>query len=144
MNYSLGISNFLDEISSFSHSVVFFYFFALITKEGFLSLLPILWNSAFKWIYLSFSLLPFTSLLFSAICKTSLDSHFAFFHFFFLGMVLITVSCAMSQTSIHSSPGTLSIRSDPRIYLSLPLYNHKRFDLNHTWMVQRFSLLSPI
>ena len=36
MKCSLGISNFLDEISSLSHSVVFFYFFALITEEGFL------------------------------------------------------------------------------------------------------------
>ena len=36
MNYSLGVSNFLDEISSLSHSVVFLYFFALITEEGFL------------------------------------------------------------------------------------------------------------
>ena len=27
MKYSLGISNFLEEISSFSHSVVFLYFF---------------------------------------------------------------------------------------------------------------------
>ena len=32
---SLGISNFLEEISSLSHSV-FLYFFALITEEGFL------------------------------------------------------------------------------------------------------------
>ena len=31
---SLGISDFLDEISSLSHSIVFLYFFALITKEG--------------------------------------------------------------------------------------------------------------
>ena len=31
----LGISNFLEEISSPSHSVVFLYFFALITEEGF-------------------------------------------------------------------------------------------------------------
>ena len=30
MKYSLGTSNFLEEISSLSHSVVFFYFFALI------------------------------------------------------------------------------------------------------------------
>ena len=30
----------------------------------------------------------------------------------------------------------------PWIYLSLPLYNHKGFDLGHTWMVQWFSLLS--
>ena len=33
---SLGISNFLEEISSLSHSIVFLYFFALITEEGFL------------------------------------------------------------------------------------------------------------
>ena len=36
MKYSLGISNFLEETSSPSHSVVFLYFFALITEEGFL------------------------------------------------------------------------------------------------------------
>ena len=35
MKISLGISNFLEEISSLSHSI-FFYFFALITEEGFL------------------------------------------------------------------------------------------------------------
>ena len=33
---SLGISDFLEEISSLSHSVVFLYFFALIPEEGFL------------------------------------------------------------------------------------------------------------
>ena len=33
---SLGISNFLEQISSLSHSVVFLYFFALIVEEGFL------------------------------------------------------------------------------------------------------------
>ena len=49
------------------------------------SLLAILWNSAFKWVYLSFSPLPFTSFLFSAICKDSSDNHFAFFSFLFLG-----------------------------------------------------------
>ena len=36
MKYSLGISNFLEEISSLSHSIVFLYFFALISEEGFL------------------------------------------------------------------------------------------------------------
>ena len=63
MKCSLGISNFLEEISSLSHSIVSLYFFALITEEDFLSLLAILWNSAFKWVYLSFSPLPFASLL---------------------------------------------------------------------------------
>ena len=33
MKYSLGISNFLEK---FSHSIVFLYFFAVFTKEGFL------------------------------------------------------------------------------------------------------------
>ena len=36
MKCPLGISNFLQEISSLSHSVVFLYFFALITEEGLL------------------------------------------------------------------------------------------------------------
>ena len=35
MKYSLGISNFLEETSSLSHSIVFLYFFALIAEEGF-------------------------------------------------------------------------------------------------------------
>jgi len=38
MKCSLGISTFLEEISSLSHSVVFLYFFALISDE--------LWNEA--------------------------------------------------------------------------------------------------
>ena len=36
MKCSLGIFNFLEEISSLSHSVVFLYFFALIAEEVFL------------------------------------------------------------------------------------------------------------
>ena len=36
MKCSFGISDFLEEISSLFHSVVFLYFFALITEEGFL------------------------------------------------------------------------------------------------------------
>ena len=69
MKCSLGISDFLEEISSLSHSVVFLYFFALMAEEGFFYLLAILWNSAFRCLYLSFSPLLFTSLLFTAICK---------------------------------------------------------------------------
>ena len=37
MKCSLGISSFLEEISSLSHSIVFLYFFALIAEEGFLT-----------------------------------------------------------------------------------------------------------
>ena len=87
----------------------------------------------------SFSPLSFASLLFTAICKTSSDNRFAFLHFFFLAVVLITASCTVSRTS-HSSSGTLSDLI-PWIFLSLPLYNRKGFDLGHTWMVEWFSLL---
>ena len=82
-------------------------------RKAFLCLLAILWNSAFEWVYLSFSPLLFAYLLLTAICKASSDSHFAFLHFFFLGMVLIPVSCTMTRTSIHSSSGILCIRSSP-------------------------------
>ena len=34
MKCSLGISDFLEEISSLSHSVVFLYFFALIVEKA--------------------------------------------------------------------------------------------------------------
>ena len=136
MKCSFGISNFLEEIAGPSHSIDSLYFFALIA-EGFfffLSLLAIFWKSAFKWVYRSFFPLPLASLLLSAICKSSSKKHFAFLHFFFLEMVFITASCTMSWTSIHSSSGTLSDLI-PWIYLSLPLYNHKGFELGHTWMV---------
>ena len=71
MKCCLGISSFLKEISSFSHSFVFFYYFALITEEGFLispcySLeLCIQMDISFLF---SFAL---ASLLFTAICKAS-------------------------------------------------------------------------
>ena len=113
MKYSLGISNFLEEIASLSHSIVFLYFFAWITEEGFFISPCYSLEPAFRCLYLSFSPLLFTSLFFTAISKASSDSHFAFFHFFFLGMVLLPVSCAMSRTSVHSSSGTLSITSSP-------------------------------
>ena len=36
MKCSLGISNFPERIANLSLAIVFFYFFALFTKEGFL------------------------------------------------------------------------------------------------------------
>ena len=80
-------------------------------RKAFLFLLAILWNSVFRWVYLSFSPLILATLLFSAICKASSDNHFAFLLFFFLGMILITTSCTMSRTSIYSSSGIVSIIS---------------------------------
>ena len=90
-------------------------------RKTFLSLLAILWNSAFKWVYLSFSPLPSATLLFSAIWKASSDNHFAFLHFFSFSFLDLCL-CTMSWTSIYSSSSTLSDLI-PWIYLSLPLYN---------------------
>ena len=104
MKYSLGISNFLEEMASLSHSVVFLYFFALITEEGFLispcySLeLCIQMGISFPFCF------AFTFSSFHSICKASSDNHFAFLHFFFLGVVLIPASCTMSWTSKTSRP----------------------------------------
>ena len=68
MKSSLGISNFLEEISSLSHSVVFLYFFALIAEEGFLI------SSCYSLelcIQMLISFL-FTSLLFTALASPKL------------------------------------------------------------------------
>ena len=106
-------------------------------RKSFLFLLAILWSYAFKWVYLSFSPLPLASLLFITICKASSDNHFAFLHFFFLGMVLILVlppiQCHEHLFIVLRGLGVSDLI--PWIYLSLPLYNHKGFDLVHTWMV---------
>ena len=47
-------------------------------RKAFLSLLAVLQNSAFRWLYLPFPHLPFTLLLFLAICKGSSDNLLAF------------------------------------------------------------------
>ena len=128
MKCPLGISNFLEDISNF----LFYYFplFLCTDHWGRLSYLSLLFSGTLHsngYIFPFFSPLPFASLLFTSICKASSDNHFAFLRFFFLEMVLITASCTMSQTSIHSF-FTLSDLI-PWIYLSLPLYNHKGFHL---------------
>ena len=126
---------FLKRSLNLSHFIVFLYFFALITEEDFLISPCYFCNSAFKWAYLSFSPLPLASLLFSTICKASSDKHFGFFAFLFLGMVWSPppVQC-YKPLSIVLQALCLSDLI-PWIYLSFPLYNHKAFNLGHTWMV---------
>ena len=67
-----------EEISSPSHSIAFLYFFALIAEEGFF-ISP--GYSLELCIQMEISFLfsfAFASLLFTAICKASSDSHFPF------------------------------------------------------------------
>ena len=104
-------------------------------KKAFLSLLAILWNSAFSWVS-SLSPLPFVFLLSSAICKVCLDSHFVFLHFFFFEMVLVTAPCTVLQTSVV----VLQVLCVPGLILWICLSPpwRKGFDLGHTWMAQFF------
>ena len=51
--------------------------------------------------------LAFSSVLFSAICKAVSNTHFAFLHPFFLGLVLVVTSGTVLCTSIHISSDTL-------------------------------------
>ena len=85
MKCSPGISNFLEEISSLSHSAAFLYFLALITEEGFLVSpcysLELCIQMGISFLF-SFS---FSFSFFPAICKASLRQPFCFFELFFLG-----------------------------------------------------------
>ena len=99
MKYSLCISTFHEDISSLFHDVVFLYFFAMFSSEGFLI------SSCY---YLELCIQMCISFLFSFAFK-----YFAFLNFFFLGVILIIASCTMLQTTVHSFLGNLSIRSNP-------------------------------
>ena len=130
MKYSLGISKI-----SLAFPILMFSSISLhwSLKKAFFSLLIILWHSALRWVYLSFSPLVFTSLFLSASSKASSYNHFAFFSFLFLGdgfdhnLLYSVMNCCPQFFR-------LSIRSNPLNYLSLSLYNHQGFDLGHTWM----------
>ena len=82
---------FLKRSLVFPHSIVSLYFFSLITEEGFISPCYSLELCIQMLISFLFPLL-FASLLFTAICKASSDSHLAYLYYFFLGMVLIPIS----------------------------------------------------
>ena len=141
MKCSLGISNSLEEISSLSHSIVFLYFFALITEEGFL-ISPCYSLELCIQMGLSFLFsFAFASPLFLAICKATSDNHLTFCIFPPLGMVLITVSPVQCYKPLSIVFQALCL-SDliSWICLSLPLYSCKGFDLSHIWMDVRIGL----
>ena len=132
MKCSHGISNLLEEISSLSHSIVFLYFFALITEEGFL-ISPCYLELCVQMdiSFLFFFAFHFSS--FTAICKASSDNHFTFLHFFFLGMVTGSLSPVQGHEPPFIVHQALCLSNlILYIYLSLLLYNLKGFDLGYT------------
>ena len=122
----LGISNFLEEISSLSHSVVCLYFFALISEEGFL----------------------ISSCYSSELCIQMLISFLFSFPFHFFSQLFVRPpqraillfcisfpwgrSWSLSAVQCHEAPPIVRqalylSNLVPWIYFSLPLYNHKGF-----------------
>ena len=80
MKCFLGISNFLVEISSLSHSVVFLYFFALIAEEGYLFLL--FFGTLHSDVYIFPFLLCFSLLFFSQLFVRPPQTAILLFYFF--------------------------------------------------------------
>ena len=108
-----GISNFLEEITSVSQSIVFLYFFALFIEEGLFvspcySLELCIWLSVpFPFSFLLASLLP------SAICKAFSENHFAFLYIFSIGTI-----CSLPPVQYY---GPLSIVLQAHLLLNLIL-----------------------
>ena len=138
MKCSLDISNFLEETSSLFLSIVFLYFFALFIEEGLLSLLAILWNSAVSWVFLSlpscFSLLFSPQLLVKPPQASTFPSCISFSWGWFWSPP--PVKCCKSPSIVLQAVCLPDL--SPWSYSSLPLYNHKGFDLGHTWMAYWF------
>ena len=103
MNYSFGISNFLEEISSLSHSIFSSLCLHWSLRKAFLSLLAIIWTLLSDWYIFLFSF------AFLAICK----AFSATFCISFSWGCFDPTCCTVSWTSIHSSLGTLSKRFNP-------------------------------
>ena len=108
-------------------------------KKAFLSLL-LFFGTLHSDAYIFPFLLCFSLLFFTQLFVRPPQTAILLFAFFSLGMVLLAVSCTVSWTSVHSSSGICLSDLVPYVYFSLPLYNHKGFDLGHTWRVQWFSL----
>ena len=140
MKRSLNVYNFLEVISSFSHSIVFCYFFAL-----FISYLFLLFFGTLHSVRLIFSFLPCLSLLcfpqlfIKPLQTITLPSWISFSLGWFWSLPPVQGYKLLSiLLQSFCLPDLI-----PWIYLSPPLYNHNGFDLGHNWMTEWFSLLSP-
>ena len=134
---SLGISNFLEEISSLSHSIIFL--FLCIDHWGRLSYLSLLF---FENLHSNRYIFPFLLccllLLFSQLFLRPPQTTILPF--------CISFSCDWfwSQPPVQCyEPPSIVLQAlclpdlIPWIYFSLSLYNHKGFDLSHTWKMEK-------
>jgi len=97
MKCSFGISDFLEEISSLSHSIVFLYFFAVITEESFLI------SPCYS---LELCIQMGISFLFSFAFHFSSFLSYFFFKFDSVQFSSVTQSCpTLCNPMNHSTPG---------------------------------------
>ena len=137
MKCSLGISNFLEEISSLS-----FYCFPLFTCIDYLESLSYLSLLFFVTLHSDGCIFPFL------LCLLLLFFSQIFIRppQIFLAKVILPFFISSSWGGFWSPPPVQCYEPPsivlqelylpdliPWIYLSLPLYNHKGFDLGHTW-----------
>ena len=126
MKYSSGVSNFLDEISSLCHSIVFLYC-TVHLRSLLISLLFFTSNHSIEYI------LPFLfslSLLFcSQLFVRPPQTPTLLLAFLFWGVILVTTSCTMSWSPSIDIQAICLPDLIPWIYLPLVLYNHKGFVL---------------
>ena len=109
----LGIANFLQRSLFFPILLFSSIFLHWLLRKALLSFLAILWNSAFKWVYLSFSPLPFTSLLSQLFARPPQTTILPFCISFSwrLSWFLSPVQCHKPPSTVHQA--LLSIRSSP-------------------------------
>ena len=134
IKYSLGIYNFLEETFSLPHSVVFLYFFALITEEFFLISscysLKLCIQMLISFLFSCFLLL-FFSQLFVRPPQTAILPFCISFPWGW--------SWSLPPVPCHELPSIVLRHSIYQIW-SLESISHfhcnrKGFDLGHTWMV---------
>ena len=132
MKHSLGISNFLEEFSSLLFCCSLFF---CTYHWGMLSYLSLLFFGTLHSNGYIFPFLLCLSLLFTAIWKATSATIVPFCVSFprCWSWSLPPVQCQEPPTIVLQALSLSGLIA--WIYFSLPLYNHKGFDLGHTWMV---------
>ena len=127
--------------SSLSHSVVFLYFFC-IDLWGRLSYLSLLFSETLhSYAYIFPFLLCFSLLFFSQLFERPPQRAILLFCISFpwgWSWSLSPVQCHEPHSIVHQALCLSDLV--PQIYFSFPLYNHKGFDLGHTWILDGIKL----
>ena len=123
MKYFLSISNFLEEISSLSHSVVFLYFFAPSPRKAFLSLLAILGTLHSKE-YIFPLLICLSPLFFSQLFVRPPQTV----------NLILNLAIRSSWSQPQSAPGLVFADCIELLHLCCKEYNQSDFGIDHLVM----------